>query len=286
MLFVKQTRKACLVAVLVGAYAVPSHGNATVLSGISEAYGESISLTATLLGSDTNLVSGPTPTATGTAPGAYNVTNSAASILVNVLGGLLGSLSTDALTATASSTVTGSPGAVTTIGSASVQNLSAHLLTVLGLSVTEIASSATITGDYGALVAVGTTTITGLVLNGLSLSDPLSPNYVLLEPSGVKVTLDEQFATGDGISSAGMIVNAIDVQFTDALANLGSSGLFSLNGQIIFGHSSASETATPDTIAAPEPGSAAILAGSLSMFGLLRARVAGGVRNWRKGQRA
>ena len=85
----------------------------------------------------------------------------------------------------------------------------------------------------------------------------------LLGLTGVSLILNEQILTGDGISNAGMAVNAIHLEFNDF-----TSGLGILNGDIIIGHSEAQVQALPAQV--PEPGTLALTA--LALAAMLRFR--------------
>jgi hypothetical protein len=240
---------------------------ATVISGASSAFGESVSLTLTpVVGLDVVITSGPLPTVSGNAPPPYNNTASVFSAsIANVL-------TTGVLTVNASSEVGGLPGARSAAADATVNDLSLSLLTALGISTTTIQSTAEVSGDFGALVRTGTTTLEGISINGVPVINLTpAPNTVLLNALGVTIIANEQTLTGDGISNAGLEVNALRISFDDFPAVIGSQfGL--LNGDIIIFHSEASLTAERTT-AVPEPGSLLLLASGITLiFGLRRKR--------------
>lgn len=234
---------------------VSLHAEATVITGTSRAFGESVNLTITpLIGPVVSVLSGPIPTASGTAPLPYNVTNTLLS--ANVAG----LLTTGVLTAHATSNVDGMPGIRTASADATVDNLSV----LLGLiTATEIQSSATVSGDFGAFTAVGTNTLTGLSVNGTPfLFASATPNFVFFTGLGLTVTLNEQILTGNGIDSLGLAVNAIDISFNNFVS---ASGI--LNGNIIISHSEASLTGRADEQDVPEP--ATLLLFASGMIGLM-----------------
>ncbi len=257
---------------------------ATVMSGTSNAYGEYINLTVTpLIGVTGSVTSGPLPSVGGAAPNPYNYSDSLLSIS---LGGVL---NTSVLEVNASSNVNGGDGIRYASADTAVNNLAIGLFSSLGtpdvqigpitipgipavslLSLTAgtITSDATVTGDYGALVASGGTIIEGLNLNGiLTLEIVPAPNTVLLDLLGIKIVLNEQIESGDGISSKDFMVNAIHASFDNVLGLLnGTLGL--INGDIIIGHSYASMSAIP-TVVDPGPGGTEVPApASLLLLGM------------------
>jgi hypothetical protein len=137
------------------------------------------------------------------------------------------------------------------------------------LEATTIQSTAEVSGDFGALVRTGTTTLEGLSILGIPVLDVTpAPNTVLLELLGITIIANEQTITGDGISAAGIEVNALHIIFDDAVAGLGL-----LSGNIIISHSEAELIAEPNIVDVPEPGSLLILASGITLlFGLRRSR--------------
>jgi hypothetical protein len=242
---------------------------ATVVSGSSSAYGESVSLTLTPLLPGPNVVvtSGPLPTVSGSAPPPYNLTDSVLTLsIANVL-------STGVLTVNASSDVDLLPGPRFAAADATVNDLSLSILTALGVDATTIQSTAEVSGDFGALVRIGTTTFEGLSIGGFPVLDLTpAPNTVLLDLLGISIIANEQIITGDGISNAGLEVNALHISFLNVPAILGST-LGTLTGDIIISHSEAELTAEPNIVDVPEPGSLLILASGITLlFGLRRSR--------------
>ncbi len=168
-----------VVALLAAALTGISHtAQAINTQGSSSAYGASSDLSIvdlnTLVGIGVTAPLAPTPTASGTAPPAYNVTNSLAGISINssssVLGGGSISLSSGALQATASSTVDGGSGIRNAQASSSADNFNASLsligrtsllnsASLFNFSTLTISSSASVTGDYGAFTTAGSTSI-------------------------------------------------------------------------------------------------------------------------------
>ena len=72
-----------------------------------------------------------------------------------------------------------------------------------------------------------------------------APNTVLWNAGGILVVLNEQLLSGDGTSGLALAVNALRIEFTNAVLGLGL-----LNGQIVIAHSEASLAAVPEPSAA------------------------------------
>ena len=286
---------------------IESSARADVTSGTASAFGveANVGQTATFGGVffSSTLSAGPTPTASGTAPPAFNNSNSAFSLVaVSTVGA---SVQTGFLDVNAQSNVDGTAGTKTTSASADVFNTLLAVRGVVGGSALAggivfvaqaIQSTAQVTGDFGALTPSGTTTITlgsgvlrvgGVDLTALVFASATpSPNTTfiiddtLLGGTGaftgsLTIVLNEQIVTGDGISTSGITVNAIDITFNA----FGSTGLNAItnNGQIIFSQSQAAQAAAPGggggAQPVPEPS-------SLAMLGL--AGVAGAIRRYRR----
>lgn len=260
--------------------ALSGQAEATPISAASAAYNEYISLTVSpLLGLAASVTSGPLATASGTAPGAYSDSDSLLTLNIANL------VTTGLLVSNASSNLDGTNGSKYASADATVNGLGLSILgslpglSVLNLSATTIQSTASISGDYGSLAASGGTTIEGLSLNGITILD-LSPpaNNVLLDLLGIRVVLNEQIISGDGISSKDFAVNALHVSFENVLGLLdGTLGL--INGDIIIGHSEASMMAGPTTpngpgpSEVPAPASLLLLGMGLLSLGCLRRRL-------------
>jgi hypothetical protein len=134
---------------------------------------------------------------------------------------------------------------------------------LLNLTFTSIGSMAAVSGDSAFLRQNWNTTLIGAVaipilgLPPIAISNPL-PNTQFLSradvAAGFSILLNELTLTGNGATTAGVDVNAIDISFTNypippssILPQIGT-----LNGDIIIGHSEAQLVATPIP-SVPEP---------------------------------
>ena len=281
-----------------------------VISASSEATGITTELEVTVLNNPLVGVSlGPVPGISGTAPAAYNNTNSAASasasgiVNIPILGDtqIIG-VDTGLLEVEASSTADGTSGSKTTSSQATVDNVDLQISSVtnvLGiesfvtLDATEVQASASMSGDYGSLTPSGSTTITGthgagsnqalmtvLGVDFLIEANPLANTMFTIDSSSdpllsaltgsIDVILNEQIMTGDGTVSSGMTVNAIHLIFNGIGVGLGPAlGLGLLDGDVYISTAQANQ----DTTAVPEPASMFLTGGSLFCFlGLNRRR--------------
>jgi len=227
--------------------------SATVINGSSSANGASVSLTGPI--NATLLSAAPVGSA---APPTYNLTNNLASLAVPTV------LSTGVINTAASSNVDGNPGARQATASSEVNNVSVGiniiLTPVIALTTSKVTTTATVTGEP--LSAVGTTNIIGGSLQiGALTAIPIpvspSPNTILVNNVlGITVTLNEQILSG----SLGLTVNAIHIQFANALA-------LGINGDIIISHSQAQLASN-----VPEPSTALLVGIGLVLLGVNRRR--------------
>lgn len=212
--------------------------HADVVTSNASGFGLDTSLSLLLL----NLNLAPQAYAGGSAPDAFSVSNAVLSLDANVIG--LARIQAGILQGEADSNVNGFYGSRLTSSSGSVTNLSASVLlgSVLNLQATTIRSDSMIHGDFGSLSAMGTSTLADVSLSVLGVTLDVdanaAANTVLFDALGVRVILNEQLMSGDGINSAGIEMNAIRISFTNVVAGLGL-----LNGDIRLGHSSASMNA-------------------------------------------
>jgi len=241
-LFRAQRRRAVwlgVVLLLVAAPAQAQTGNSSAF-GV-QATGSVTALNAAILAT---LALGPLPTVSGSAPPAYNVSDSAASAagdlsLVAPIVFNVATVNTGLLQVNAQSPLAPDPTATST-----VNNLAFGLNVIpvavpasaLALAATSVQSSADIGGTCGgALTPVGSTTIVNGTLNGLirtvlGLSGTITanpaPNTVLLDVTAVagvltsgriRVLLNEQIVSGDGTTNLSLIVNAIHITVSGAV---------------------------------------------------------------------
>lgn len=268
----------CVMTMALGA--VPANAAMTI---DSSAYALSATLSAV---GGVGLVNiGPVAASGGSAPGAYADSASLASLDQNLQLGGFGLLnvrqriSTGVLQSSASSPYPATPTGTASAGIADVdfglttQALFLPPLTVLGLSADAIMSTTTVSAENG-LSAFGSTTIAGLDLSGLGLGGLLfngslfvnpDPDTVLLNLLGLKIVLNEQIWSGDGVTDLGLTTNALRFSFDDFLL-----GGRLVSGDIILGQSSASIQGyeiLPPVNAVPEPASWAMMIAGFGLVG-------------------
>ncbi|MFC5051432.1 hypothetical protein ACFPK9_12530 [Rubritalea spongiae] len=182
----------------------------------------------------------------------------------------LGSVQAAALDASASSNIDGFSATGNSTGAGSVTGLSFSLGTggLISLSTggagDVISSTSSSSGSYGSLSSIGTSTLENVTLNigstSFNLSSTYSPNTELnvsaAGVAGVRVFLNEQTVSGDGISDSYMTTNAIRID-VDAVDLGGSLGIVS--GDIIIGQSMSGLDAIPEPQAAVSIGLAGML---------------------------
>lgn len=258
---------------------VSGTGHATVIGGSSSSYvvGGNVSVTL-LTQSLLDLDIAATPASSGTAPSAYDVSESGPSLNVqlNSVIGSVGSIGADMLDTHASSNIDGSAGVKFATASASVADIGFSLSDLVSLNLGTVKSTASVSGDFGALTPTGETILDGVELSiagkRIALIDIPAPNTVvdlsLLGLAGSSLILNEQILTGDGVSELGLVVNAIHLSFNTFL-----HGFFSLTGDIIISHAQAQITAEPGQAAAPvalatipEPGTLALLSSGFAIL--------------------
>lgn len=223
--------------------------NATILSANSSAF----SLSSDLVATDYNLVFSPIPTAAGFAPAPYDVTNSLDSFSQGTAG--LVSVASGALSASASSNVDGTSGSKTTSASTYADGVSFELGgSAVLFSAGVVASRLSVQGDLGAINASGYADFSGASLSVFGTSYYFStipdPNTVMYDAGGLTIIANLQSITGDGVTSAGISITALDMKFDNFVEN-GEV----VNGEVAFSHSEAFMSTSP----APEPASFAAL---------------------------
>jgi len=157
--------------------------------------------------------------------------------------------------------------------------------TLLVLPVSLLKLSATTVQSYsqansvGGLDASGHTAIEGLKLSGSALGNFIfdsslfvnpAPNTVVFSLAGLSIVLNEQVASGDGVTFAGIQTNAIAVRFNNFALGTGLA-----NGSIIIGHTQATAVAGTPSVPVPEPAAWAVLLLGFGAIGcVLRGRQA------------
>ncbi len=282
----RHNRRPLLLAMLAFAAAVPL---ATPASAVTVVTSGGLALSVNLqLAALAAVGVGPLAVASGTAAPAYSTNSSVLSVdsLLDLSSTPLTagmSVKTGLLTAAASSPFPVTP---TGRGASQVNNLALGLTSKLlfvptkslfTLGATTIDSLSTVSG-IGTPTATGSSSIEGLTLSllGVALDASLyahaAPNTVvpIAGLTGLRITFNEQTPSGDGVSSAGIVTNAIDINFDRFLL-----GTNLLNGSIIIGQSRAAITGvTGPTATVPEPAIWMELIGGFALVGLARRRAA------------
>lgn len=241
---------------------------ADVIFGASDAYALSTDLTLTLTPGGVNVaaVINPIAESSGTAPSPFSYTMHL--VTLNTSAGAYALSTASVVTATtgiidslASSTVDGSPGSKNALGTVTIHNLNLSTITsltsgLLGITADTIVSTSSVTGDFGSFTAVGSTVLTnahftvlGIAQAALASSPAPNTSLTLAGIANVSIILNEQILGGNGSSASLITTNAIHVHFNGTSI----TGLGTLSGDIIVGHSIAHLRAIP------EPGSLALL---------------------------
>ncbi|MBU1378011.1 MAG: PEPxxWA-CTERM sorting domain-containing protein [Alphaproteobacteria bacterium] len=143
-------------------------------------------------------------------------------------------------------------------------------LSLLKISATTIQSYSQ-ANSVGGLDASGHTTIAGLSLSGSALGNLVfdaslfvnpNPNTVLFNLAGLSIILNEQVASGDGVTFSGISTNAIAVRFNNFALGTGLA-----NGAVIIGHTQAAAWAGQPSAPVPEPTTWAMLLLGFSTIG-------------------
>lgn len=245
----RATIAACALLLCAGSAAAQTTGD-------SSAYGVSVATNlAPLLGGGLPISLDPTPAAGGSAPAPYDDgPNSVANLLVST--GLTGQiLSTGLVEASASSTIPGATAAdADTIVNALDLRIVGSLLTkLLTIGATTITSTASVGGSCGALTASGgaqfeNAQVGGLLGAGLAIDDDPPANQVLLDVLGIRIVVNEQTSSGDGVLQRAIAVNALHVELDVSLTGIGV-----LSGDIVVGHAEAAVQCASLPTATPTP---------------------------------
>lgn len=232
-----------------GAFAASAFLGATFASAPASAAVTNVSSSSTIL--DVALKVGGTPVdvgpeypASGSAPPAYTANNSFASFSYSFntpLGAF--SFSTGVLADTASGDIATAEGAASS--SLASLNISGPLFTI---AASAVSSEASVDGTPS---ASGSSTLADLTITvaGSSINIPLdpSPNDVIFDEFGVKVTLNEQLHQVEGGFGEGIRVNAVAIDL---------DRFFGVSGHIDIAQSEASISEA----AVPEPSTWAMMA--------------------------
>ncbi|MCW1926164.1 hypothetical protein OKA05_26640 [Luteolibacter arcticus] len=244
---------------------------AVVTFGTSSGTGIDVDVSALSLA---DLEAGPLGTSSGTAPAMYATTNSV--LTVNVSAVLGSGAATDdgdgAINSSANSNVDGFAGTRLASGTSTINGLTVLLVEsvlpgdLLNITATTLGSTSTSSGDFGVLGSVGTSVFQDLniTVGGnaifVNIDSSPAPNTILLDAGGIiglTIVLNEQIATGDGISGTGLTTNALHVYLN--AVNFGA--VSAITGDIVVGQSISGLGAIP------EPGIAVmgVLSGMLLM---------------------
>jgi hypothetical protein len=246
--------RAAMAVALLGVLAdAPSKSvRAEVLSASSSGYGLGVDISALVI----NLDVGPLPAGvSGSAPAPYNQAGTVLNVLTTDAVPLVisGTVSADAVNATATSNVDGSAGSKTTFASGGVVGAGVDVVTLpvlppgvtlLGLDGT-LSSTAQITGDFGSLVATGTTVIQDLdlVISGIVVDLSAFVNVAVAPNTSINLS-------ALGILNSSLILNeqvvAVDQTSISVNAFHLSLGLLNITADVILGHSQAQVTAIPE----------------------------------------
>lgn len=222
---------------------------------------------------------GPVAVASGTAPPAYNNSQTVASLSSTTTLVPLESLvvTTGVLTASASSpfaTLTSTPtGTATATVNGLSLNLGSTLSSILGVSATTVTSTSSVSGS-GFLNATGSTSLENLLINGSAIGSPISlsgtvmpsANDIVFNSGGLLIELNRQVPAGNGTTSDGITTDAIYIDFTNFILGTGL-----LNGDIIVSQSQADILGSAQAV--PEPGVWALMLIGFAGLGVaMRAR--------------
>ncbi len=219
-------------------------GPASAQTASSSAFGESVSLTVDpVIGGEIIIGSGPFPVAGGSAPPAYNHSDSAASASAG--GDFTGDILDTGILDVEASGGGSSASATASVNNVALDIVGDLLVKVLSLDASEVTATASVGGACGALTASGSTSIVGGTFGGLVGSGAIGaapgPNTVLLDLLGVRIVLNEQFVGGNGSTSRSIEVNAIHISISDTLLSLIPLAA-NLSGDIVISHAEAAAT--------------------------------------------
>ncbi|MHB8637201.1 MAG: hypothetical protein ACYC96_12100 [Fimbriimonadaceae bacterium] len=216
---------------------------ATDLAGQSSSFALFSSLVATTY----TLNFAPTPTVAGSAPAPYSLNDFLPSSSHGAAANALDASGT--VSASAASNVDGTSGSKSTSASTFADGA---IFTVGGTVIVFNAgvvatNGLSVQGDSGALTSSGYADFSGATLSVLGtpylFTTTPSPNTVMYNAGGLRIVANDQTVTGDGITSRGISITALDFTFTNF-----AYGSEVLNGEVQFSHAQAAMTATPEPV--------------------------------------
>lgn len=241
-----------LAAALAGAFALATApaAQATVISGMSEAFDATVDVQIPGLGVD--LVGGPLTSVAGAAPGPYDLSDGE-TVGFGLDGVLFDASLTASFSSAASSDVDGAAGPRATGASGGIEDviltLSVSSTEILRVEISQIIGSASVLGDHGSLVASGSAGPIDVLVDtpdwqSWSFQVTPSPNQLLFDNGVIQIIGNEQIVScsgpAGGSDSCSIEVNALRVSIDGSL-----NGHYT-HGDVVVGHAFASMTAVPE----------------------------------------
>lgn len=258
------TRYSCLVTSF-ALCACATTSNAAVVAGQSNAHGVDVGLSA--VSGLATLTVGPLPSTSGVAPVQYSLNNQVLSVTASTLG--VANLGTGVITVNASSNVDGGAGTRNAAANATVDDLNLQVVPgiilvpdFIHLTAGTIFSSSMVSSDGSSFTTNGGFFIEDAVLNIAGVGNVIinanaAPNTVVFNALGITIIANEQYFSGDGITTRGLTTNALHITVAPLGGNL-------VQGDVVIAHSYSELTI-------PAPGSAGLI-GALSLAAIRRRR--------------